>query len=73
MGMTLVGYNWSTYPRTLADTVRCLFGRHRPILHAHRDGTTVSPCSCGAARQLDKAGWHHRRSIRPRHSTPELL
>ena len=73
MTMTLVGYDWATYPRTLADTLRCLAGQHRAVLHAHRDGMTVSVCSCGAARLLDGRGWHHRRSVRPRHGSPDLL
>jgi len=71
--MILVGFNWATYPRTYTDAIRCLLGRHRPVLHAHCDGRTVSLCSCGAARQLDRAGWHYRRSVRPRRGAPELV
>lgn len=71
--MNLVGYVWSTYPRTMADVLRCLIGQHRPVLHANRDSITVSVCSCGAARQLDRAGWHYRRSVGPRRGTRELI
>jgi hypothetical protein len=68
--IALHGHNWHTHPRTLADTVRCLAGRHKAVLHALDGGVHVSRCSCGALR-IRHGRWSRPESPWPRRGVPE--
>lgn len=61
----IFGRDWFREPRGWRDVLRCLFGRHRPVMVGVGGHEIVYRCSCGAIR-LKHGVWMESRPFHRR-------